>query len=57
VLKLTFQCKKCKYRFENRDKSKKDPPRICPWCNSENTCVTVKTADELIKNVDEMVDV
>jgi len=54
---MTFQCKKCKYRFENREKSKKDPPKVCPWCNSENSVTTVKTADEIVRNVDDMLEV
>jgi len=54
---MTFQCKKCKYRFENREKTNKDPPRICPWCNAPNSVVTVKSADEILKNVDDMFDV
>ncbi|MEM4336490.1 MAG: hypothetical protein QXG86_00600 [Candidatus Woesearchaeota archaeon] len=53
---MAFQCKKCKYKFSNRDPSKKDPPRICPWCNSLNTVVTIKTADELVRNVDDMLE-
>ena len=54
---MTFQCKKCKYKFFNRDTSKKDPPRICPWCNSINTVTTLKSADEIVRNVDDMLDI
>jgi len=53
---MSFQCKKCKYRFENKDKLKKDPPRICPWCNAINSVVTIKSADEIVRNVDDMLD-
>ena len=52
-----FQCKKCKYRFENKEKSKKDAPKICPWCNATNSVSTVKSADELLKDVDDMLNV
>ena len=52
-----FQCKKCKYRFENRDKNNRNAPKICPWCNATNSVTTVKSADELVKNVDDMLDV
>ena len=53
---MTFQCKKCKYKFANREKDKTNPPRICPWCNATNTVVTLKSADEIVRNVDDMLD-
>ena len=57
VSEMTFQCKKCKYKFSNKDPNKKDPPRICPWCNATNTVTTLKSADEIIRNVDDMLDI
>ena len=53
---MTFQCKKCKYKFLNKAKDKKDPPKICPWCNATNTVVTVRSADEIVRDVDDMLE-
>lgn len=53
---MTFQCTKCKYRFSNRNPKKKEVPKICPWCNSEGTVVQLKSADELVKDVDSMLE-
>ncbi len=53
---MAFQCKKCKYKFKNRDPNKQEPPKYCPWCNAEGTVVPLKTAEEIVKDIDSMLD-
>lgn len=51
---MQFQCKKCKYKFTNRDQNKKDAPKICPWCNTTNSVTSLKTAEEIVRDVDDL---
>ncbi|MBW3023201.1 hypothetical protein KY308_03790 [Candidatus Woesearchaeota archaeon] len=53
---IMFQCKKCKYRFHNKNPDKKDAPKRCPWCDTENTVITLKSADEIVRDVDELLE-
>jgi len=53
---MAFQCTKCKYKFNNRDRSKTDPPKNCPWCNSIGTVKTLKTAEEIVRDVDSLLE-
>ncbi|MBI5148122.1 hypothetical protein HZA33_00400 [Candidatus Pacearchaeota archaeon] len=47
---MAFQCKKCSYRFESKQKL----PSKCPFCGTFGSVIIEKTAEDVIKDIDRM---
>ena len=50
-----FQCRKCKYSFNPRSGNTALPKR-CPYCSAEGAVMRMAKADDLIRNVDDMLE-
>lgn len=54
---VRFVCTKCKYKFTPKSPRRSDnPPARCPYCAREGSLVREKSAEELVKDVDEMIE-
>lgn len=52
---VKFACVKCKFRFSPRNSANTKPPARCPYCSREGTIITERSADDLVRDVDEIV--
>ena len=48
-----YQCGKCKYRFSPKVEGK--VPTICPYCGEKGHLMPEVKADDLIKDVDNLI--
>ena len=49
----TFQCKKCKFKFNPKGDTNVLPTR-CGYCGAQGSVVRQMPADDLIRNVDDL---
>ena len=44
-----FRCESCRFKFESAK-----IPRTCPYCSRQGTIAAEESAEDLIKDIDEM---
>lgn len=47
---MAFQCRKCSYRFESKQKI----PKKCPFCGSIGSVIMEKTAEDVLNEIENM---
>ncbi len=46
-----YRCAACKFRFETFKK-----PKLCPYCSREGSVVEEETAEDLLRDVDNLLE-
>lgn len=53
---VRFVCQKCTFRFSPKNLEKKEPPARCPYCDTEGTVIVEQSAEELVKDIDDIIE-